>query len=468
MAISQFPPQSAPQSAVISNLVQQQRQFFLTGKTRDLTWRREQLNRLKQAISEQEAAIFQALQADLHKSPTESYLGEISLVQAEIQQALRHLKQWSKPRWVVPPLSHWPALGQVQPEPLGVVLILGAWNYPLQLALAPLVAALAAGNCAIVKPSELAVQTSALVAKLLGDLFPPDYVAVVEGAKETSQQLLQEPFDHIFFTGSAAIGKQVMAAAAHHLTPVTLELGGKSPCIVEPDVPVETTARRIAWGKFFNGGQTCIAPDYLLVHRSIKQPLMAAIQRCVTEFYGPDPAKSPDYGRIINRRHFDRLCGLLESGQVVMGGVTQAEDLYIAPTLLAGVTWDDPVMQEEIFGPILPVLEYEDLSDAIGQVRRQPKPLTLYFFSPDSQKQQRMQRETSSGSIGFNDTLLQCSVLDLPFGGVGASGMGRYRGKAGFEQLSHSKSVLYRPFWGEVKLRYAPYGKKLSLFKRLL
>jgi aldehyde dehydrogenase (NAD+) len=331
-----------------------------------------------------------------------------------------------------------------------------------------LVGAIASGNCTIIKPSELAPHTSNLITELIHKYFDPEYITVVPGAVETSQQLLAEKFDHILFTGGTAIGKIVMEAAAKHLTPVTLELGGKSPCIIDTDINLEHTAKRIIWGKFINAGQTCIAPDYLLVDAKIKPNLVNALQKCLKEFYGENPAKSPDYARIIHQKHFDRLAYLLKCGKVIIGGETNREELYIAPTLLENVSLEDAVMQEEIFGPILPIIEYTDINEAITLINSRPKPLALYLFSQNKNLQNRILQETSSGGICINDTVMQVAVSSLPFGGVGDSGMGSYHGKAGFDTFSHDKSVLQNSFRLDINWRYAPYQGKLSLLKKII
>ncbi len=451
----------------ISSIIQQQRQFFATGKTKDVAFRLEQLKRLKQAILDNQAAILEAVNADLNKPEFEAYATEIGVVR-EIDYAIKHLKSWVKPKKVSTSIEQFPSSACIYPEPLGVVLIISPWNYPFQLMISPLVGAIAAGNCAIIKPSELAANTSRIVTQITEKTFDPAYITSIEGGVETSQELLAEKFDHIFFTGGTKIGQIVMEAAAKHLTPVTLELGGKSPCIVDSNVHIEHAAKRIAWGKFINAGQTCIAPDYLLVDRTIKNDLLTSIKQCIQEFYGDDPAKSPDYGRIINQRHFERLASFLSEGQPYIGGQTNPEERYIAPTVIDGVDWDAPVMEEEIFGPILPVLEYSDLSEAIAKINERPKPLALYVFSKDQQKQQRVLRETSSGGVCINDTVMQVGVSELPFGGVGSSGIGSYHGKASFDTFSHQKSVLKRSFLLDLDWRYAPYQGKLKLIKRII
>jgi aldehyde dehydrogenase (NAD+) len=450
----------------IQNYIQNQRQFFATGATRAIDFRLEQLKRLKQAILDRQDAIVAAVKADLGRPEFEAYF-EIASI-AEVNYAIKHLKSWAKPRKISTPIDQFPSSASIRSEPLGVVLIIGPWNYPFQLMINPLVGAIAAGNCAILKPSELAAQTSRVVTELINQTFDPNYIVAIEGGVEVSQQLLAEKFDRIFFTGGTKVGQIVMEAAAKHLTPVTLELGGKSPCIVDRDVQLDYAAKRITWGKFINAGQTCIAPDYLLVDRQIKPALLDRIQFYIREFYGEDPSLSPDYSRLISDRHFDRLAGFLQHGKVLIGGQTKSEERYIAPTLIDEVDWSFPVMQDEIFGPILPVLEYGDLSEAIAQINQRPKPLALYLFSRDAQKQQQILEQTSSGGVCLNDTVMHVGVTELPFGGVGDSGIGSYHGKASFDTFSHQKSVLKKAFWLDLDWRYAPYKGKLGLIKRVI
>ncbi|GAX35881.1 aldehyde dehydrogenase [Nodularia sp. NIES-3585] len=454
----------------LSNLVAivgKQRNFFQTGKTKEITFRLQQLKILKQAILENEKAIFQALQADLQKPEVESYISEIKVTQ-EIDYAIKHLKNWHKPKQVAVPWQLFSYSARIHPEPLGVVLIIGAWNYPFNLITAPLVGAIAAGNCTILKPSEIAVHTSNLLAEIIGKYFHPDYITVVEGGVETSQKLLTEKFDHIFFTGSKSVGKIIMEVAAKNLTPITLELGGKSPCIVDTEINLEHTARRIVWGKFLNAGQTCIAPDYLLVDQKIKQDLINSMKKCLIKFYGDNPETSPDYARIINQKQFDRLANLIKDGEIIIGGETNSGERYIAPTLLNHVSLTDAVMQEEIFGPILPIIEYTDITEAIALINSRPKPLALYLFTQNKKLQKQVLQETSSGGFCINDTMLQFGVPSLPFGGVGNSGIGSYHGQASFDTFSHYKSVLKNSFWLDLNWRYAPYKGKLSFLKRLL
>ncbi|MFM2433020.1 MAG: hypothetical protein RLZZ511_4234 [Cyanobacteriota bacterium] len=442
----------------IPALLKKQREFFRTGQTRSLEFRQAQLAKLKRYILEYQDEVLAAVKADLNRSTFEGYF-EIAAL-SEIKYAQKHLKEWMQPKKVKTSIEQFPGSAFIQPEPLGVALVIAPWNYPFQLTMSPLVGAIAAGNCAIVKPSELAVNTSKVIAKIIRTAFDPEYIAVVEGDATTSQALLAEKFDHIFFTGGTEIGRIVMAAAAKHLTPVTLELGGKSPCIVDAEVNLEVAAKRIVWGKFINAGQICIAPDYLLVDRRIKTELLALIKQNIQAFYGENPIASPDFCRIISDRHFQRLAGFLDNGNVVIGAQTDAAQRYIAPTVLDNVTWDDPVMQDEIFGPILPVLTYDNLDEAIAQVIDRPKPLALYFFSNNAKHQDQVVAQTSSGGLCINDTVMQISLTELPFGGVGDSGIGAYHGKASFDLFSHYKSVLKKGLWFDLAWRYAPYTMK--------
>lgn len=460
--------QSVKRSGGIPEVWRSQKEYFETGATRGVPFRLAALAKIKAAISEREGAILSALKTDLGKPDFEAYASELAFIYEEIKFMEKRIAGWAKPRRVPTPFVQWPGSSRIHPEPRGVVLVISPWNYPFQLLVSPLLGALAAGNCVILKPSELAPQTSKVIAELIGATFSPEYVACVEGAVSETTQLLELPFDHIFFTGSTAVGKVVMAAAAKHLTPVTLELGGKSPCIVDDNVPLEVTARRIAWGKFFNAGQTCVAPDFLFVPKDLKKPLVEGIGKAITEFYGTDPAQSPDYARIINERHFRRLEGLMQGARVLTGGKTQATDRYFAPTLLDGVSWSSPVMQEEIFGPLLPVMEYDSLDEAISRVRSMPRPLALYVFSRNEEHQDRILSSISFGGGCVNDTLMHLANPNLPFGGTGPSGLGHYHGRYSFDTFSHFKSVLKRPFYLDVKLRYQPYLDRVKLLKKLL
>ncbi|MGF1567145.1 MAG: aldehyde dehydrogenase [Nodosilinea sp.] len=450
----------------VAEILATQRAFWATGATRGLDFRLAQLKRLRQAIVERQADIVAAAAADLGRPEFEGYF-EVGVV-SELDYILKHLPSWVKSTKAALPLSQLPGAAWVQPEPLGVVLVIGPWNYPFQLMVSPLMGAIAAGNCAILKPSELAPATSRMLAQLVQATFDPAHVTLVEGGIETAQALLEEQFDHIFFTGGERVGKIVLTAAAAHLTPVTLELGGKSPCIVEPDIDVDVTARRIVWGKFLNAGQTCVAPDYLLVHEAINPALVEALQQNLRQAYGAQPAQSPDYARIINERQFDRLVELLNQGNILTGGEHSRADRYIAPTLIDGLSWDAPIMAEEIFGPILPIFTYRQIDEAIEVINRRPKPLALYLFSRRRPVQEAVLHQTSSGTVCLNDVFLQAAIWDLPFGGVGRSGMGAYHGKHSFDTFSHHKGVLRKPFWLDLNWRYAPYEGKLKLFKKFL
>jgi aldehyde dehydrogenase (NAD+) len=449
-------------------LVKRLRTAFLSDRTKSADWRDQQLAALKRMLHEHEADFLDALGEDLGKPQLEGWVTELSYVTGEIDHCRKHLRRWMKPRKVGTPVFAQPGKSWVQAEPLGVVLVMSAWNYPLQIALAPLAAAIAAGNCAIVKPSELAPATSALIARHLPDYLDPECFAVVEGAVEESTALLRERFDHIIYTGGGAVGRIVMTAAAKHLTPVTLELGGKSPCVVLPDTDLEIAARRIAWGRFLNAGQTCIAPDYVLTDTDTESRLVPLIAEALEGMFGEDPQASDSYGRIVNDRHFDRLASLLERGTIAIGGRMDRDDRYIEPTVLTGVTPDLPVMQEEIFGPILPILRIESLEDAIEHIRGGDKPLAAYLFSKDQATQERFLQAVSAGSVCLNDVLMFSAVPDLPFGGVGESGIGAYKGERGFLNFSHGKAVMKRSLWPDIALRYAPYTRlKFSLLRKL-
>jgi aldehyde dehydrogenase (NAD+) len=457
------------ETASIHDQLETLRGSFAGGRTRPFEWRKQQLERLRAMLLEREEVFFAALQADLRKARFEAWASETGFVGNEIEHALTNLRAWMKRERVPTPLVYQPGFSWIAREPLGVVLIIGPWNYPLQLVVGPLVGALAAGDCAVLKPSELAPRTSAAVAEWVPRYLDPECVAVVEGGIPETQALLAERFDHIFYTGGGAVGRVVMEAAAKHLTPVTLELGGKSPCVVAADADLDVAAHRIVWGKFFNAGQTCVAPDYLLVERSIEASLLERVRGAVRELYGEDPRRSPDYARIINERHYRRLVALLETGEVVLGGQTADEERYIAPTVIRGVEATAPVMADEIFGPILPVLAVADLEEAIAFVNARPKPLALYVFSENRAVARRVIDRTSSGGVCINDTIAHLAIPDLPFGGVGASGMGAYHGRAGFETFSHRRSVLEHSTTVDPAMRYPPYDeRKLRWAKRLM
>jgi len=447
-------------------LVAAQRAYFQTGTTQPPAFRLEQLESLHRGLEAHEGEILKALAADLGKPEIEAWISESAMVLSEIRHAQKHLLRWMKPRSTNVPLLAWPGRGHVRPEPLGVALIIGPWNYPVQLILAPLVAAIAAGNCAILKPSEHAPHTAAVISKIIRSCFPASYITTVEGGRPAAEALLAEKFDHIFFTGSTATGRAIMTAAARHLTPVTLELGGKSPCIVSADAPLAITARRIIWGKCLNAGQTCVAPDYLLVDRRIREPLVEELRKALHGFFGDDPRTSPDYGRIIHRAHFDRLLSYLQDGTVLHGGESDADSLYLAPTLLGNVAPDSPVMQQEIFGPILPVIEFGQLDEALSFIRDRPDPLALYLFATDKTICRRVEMETRSGGICMNDTVVHLLCKNLPFGGRGDSGMGAYHGKSGFERFSHLKAVVQRALRPDPDFRYPPAKVGFAKLKR--
>jgi aldehyde dehydrogenase (NAD+) len=452
----------------VTSAVDELRTTFSTGRTRSLAWRRNQLRALERMVSENEQRFFDALKADLGKPSLEAYGGEVGFLLEESRYCRKNLRRWSRPQKVKTPLVNAVGKSEVIREPLGVVLVIGPWNYPMQLVLAPLVGALAAGNCAVLKPSELSPHTSGLIAELVPKYLDPQAVRVVEGGVPETTALLAERFDLIFFTGSTRVGKIVMSAAAKHLTPVVLELGGKSPCVVDAQVDLLTAARRITWGKFFNTGQTCVAPDYVLVHRSVEAQLLDGMQKALKEFYGADPRQSEDYGRIINEGHHARLVELLEGAEVAVGGTHDSAERYLAPTILRNVSPDDACMQEEIFGPVLPVLAVDSIDEAIAFINAREKPLALYVFTSDKANAERVLAKTSSGGACVNDTLSHLAVPELPFGGVGASGMGAYHGSHSFEAFSHRKSVLKRWTWPDVKLRYPPYAGKLSTIKKVI
>lgn len=416
----------------ISSIVSRQKEYFLKGHTRSIEMRKNNLKRLYEGIQRFEEEIFQALKLDLNKSVHESFTTEVGYVLKEISFQLKHMSSWSKPKRVRTALTHFGSKGKVVPEPYGVTLIIAPWNYPFQLAIAPLVGALAAGNTIVLKPSELTPSVSKVLKRMLGELFPEELVAVVEGGVEESTSLLREPIDYIFFTGSVGVGKVVMEAAAKQLTPLTLELGGKSPCIVHKDAKIEMTARRIVWGKFLNAGQTCVAPDYMYVHSSVKEKLIEAMRHEITEQYSKEPLQNENYVRIVSERHFERLCRFLQDGQVVIGGNYKKDTLHIEPTVLADTTWQDAVMEDEIFGPILPIIEYDNIEDVIGTIQQHPKPLALYVFSEDKEVQKKVTSNISYGGGCINDVVYHLATPYLPFGGVGSSGLGVIMGKKVF------------------------------------
>ncbi|AST92496.1 aldehyde dehydrogenase family protein [Sutcliffiella cohnii] len=450
-----------------SSLVLKQKQFFLSGKTKEIDFRKAALQKLRGAIKNNEQQLIDALKADLNKSEFEAYTTEIGILLEEIRFTLKHLPSWVKPQKVKTPITHIGSTSYVYPEPYGVTLIISPWNYPFQLAVAPLIGAIAAGNCAIIKPSELTPKTSQLLSLIISSIFPREFVAVAEGDVETSQALLNENFDYIFFTGSVQVGKVIMEAAAKNLTPVTLELGGKSPCIVHEDANIKIAAKRIAWGKFMNAGQTCVAPDYLYVHKRIKEDFLLHFKKATEELYSENPLSNPNFTRIVSERHFNRLQSFLNNGTVTIGGNVNKEGLTIEPTVLTNISWDDPIMQDEIFGPILPVMEYEQLSDIIEGIHNHPNPLALYVFSENESIQKEVLNNISFGGGCINDTVYHLASPYLPFGGVGNSGIGSYHGKGSFNTFSHNKSVLKQTTKFDLPFRYPNVKdglKKIKLF----
>ncbi|MBB6671961.1 aldehyde dehydrogenase [Cohnella nanjingensis] len=449
-------------------LIRKQQAFFETGQTKPLAYRQEALRQLGNAIRKHERGILQALRQDLNKSEFEAYASEVGIVLKEIRFVMKHLRSWARPRKVKTPLTHIGSRSSIYPEPYGVVLIIAPWNFPFQLAIAPLIGAIAAGNCAVVKPSELTPRTSEVLALLIRETFGAEYIAVVQGDAETSQALLAEPVDYIFFTGGTAVGKVVMEAAAKRLTPVTLELGGKSPCIVHEDANLKLAAKRIAWGKFMNAGQTCVAPDYVYVHQSVKTAFLDHLKRAIDELYGANPLANASYTRIVSDKHFRRLQAFLADGVAAAGGQSDPNALLIEPTVLTEVSPDAPVMQDEIFGPILPVLAYQDIGQVIEAINRRPKPLALYIFSESKPIQRQVLNDASFGGGCVNDTVYHFTSPYLPFGGVGGSGMGAYHGRSSFELFSHRKGVLKQTTLFDIPFRYPNAKHALRWIKRFL
>ncbi|KFN04034.1 aldehyde dehydrogenase [Bacillus clarus] len=452
----------------ITSIVNEQKAYFYKGHTKSVETRKKNLQKLYDGIQRFEIDIFQALKLDLNKSNHEAFTTEIGYVLKEISFQIKHISSWSKPKRVRTALTHFGSKGKVVPEPYGVTLIIAPWNYPFQLAIAPLVGALAAGNTVVLKPSELTPNVSKLLARMLGELFQAELVSVVEGGIEESTTLLTEPFDYIFFTGSVGVGKVVMEAAAKKLTPLTLELGGKSPCIVHKDAKLDVTARRIVWGKFLNAGQTCVAPDYMYVHSSVKEQLIEAIRTEIAQQYGEKPLQNENYVRIVSQRHFERLCNFLRDGNAVIGGNYNEETLHIEPTVLTNVTWQDSIMEDEIFGPILPIIEYETIEDVIGMIQQHPKPLALYVFSENREVQENVTSNISYGGGCINDAVYHLATPYLPFGGVGSSGLGSYHGEQSFRTFSHYKSILSQSTAFDMKIRYSSTKSALKFIRKLL
>ncbi len=453
-------------STQIDSILQLQRDFYDSGATIPVSFRKEQLKKLYQAIQKYQPQIAEALKKDLGKSSYESFMCEIGLVLSEINYMIRHVKKFSKRKTVYTPLAQFASHSYVQPVPYGNTLIMSPWNYPFLLSIDPLVDAIAAGNTAIIKPSAYSPATSKVIEMLVKECFSPAHVSVVTGGRAENAALLEKKFDFIFFTGSQNVGREVMRHAAVNLTPVVLELGGKSPCIVEESADIRLAARRIVFGKYLNCGQTCVAPDFILCHKSIQDKLLQELKLQVEKQFGSDPLADNDYGKIINQKHFDRLCRLLQSGELYLGGETDAEALRIAPAIMTQVTFDDPVMQEEIFGPVLPVLTYENFDELMLLLKKRPKPLAQYLFSSNKAHIRRVNEELSYGGGCINDTIIHLATSEMGFGGVGESGMGAYHGKAGFDAFSHQKSIVDKKTWLDLPMRYQPYTSKL--YRKLL
>jgi len=451
-------------------LVERLRASFAAGRTRPLEFRLRQLAAMARLLDDCEPQICEAIRNDLGRSEIETRIVETHLLRREVEFAQRHIAKWMKPERMRAPWLLWPSSARIHREPFGVVLIVSPWNYPLQLALAPLVGALAAGNCAVIKPSELAPATSSFLAATLLRYLDPECVQVVEGGPSEAEALLAERWDYIFYTGSPRVGRMVMEAAAKHLTPVTLELGGKSPCIVDRSANLRVAARRIMWGKLMNAGQVCIAPDYVLVDETVEAELLTHMAAAIKEFYGEDPRRSPDFARIVNQRHFRRIMRLIDGGgEIYLGGESCEDELYIAPTILTKSSLDSPIMQEEIFGPILPVLTVKSTDEAIAFINKREKPLALYLFAEEARVKRQVISGTSSGAITVNYPSVHAAMTCLPFGGVGNSGMGAYHGRASFETFSHRKSVFTKGTWPDPSLAYPPLSRlKERIIRKLM
>lgn len=441
----------------VESVVHVQRAYFATGKTKDVEFRIEQLKKLRKLVDEHQAEIMGALKKDLNKSEMEAFGTEIGFLLADIDHTLRDIRKLAKKRRAKTPIFHQMGSSWVQAEPYGVTYIIAPWNYPFQLTLSPVVGAIAAGNTCVIKPSEMSEHTSAFIEKLINQNFDAGFLKVVTGGVQESKALLEQKFDYIFFTGGTEIGRYIYQAAAKFLTPVTLELGGKSPCFVDTTFNKNWGLKRIVWGKFTNAGQTCVAPDYILVDKKVKAEFVELFKKTTQDFFGMDAQQSPDFGRIINEKHFLRLSRLLQKGNILMGGKTDIQDLYIEPTLIDGLSPDDPVMQEEIFGPILPVMEYNTIEEAIAFVNSRSKPLALYIFSEDASYQNKVLSSTTSGNASVNECLMHVAQFELPFGGVGDSGIGAYHGRYSFDTFSHLKGVLKKSTLSDFKQRFPPY-----------
>jgi len=455
------------QDQVMGELVAQQRAFFETGKTRDIKVRITALKNLKSAILRHEQDIYDALLADFGKPVFETYTSEIGVVLEEIGHMIKHIRDWSQPELVKTSVVNLVSKSYIYPEPYGVCLVIGAWNYPFQLTIAPAIGAIAAGNTVIMKPSRVALNTYMVIETIVKEAFDPSYVAVIEQST-LHKEMLEAQYDYIFFTGGVEIGKVIARAAAEHLTPFTLELGGKSPCVVDHTASISTAARRIAWGKFINAGQTCVAPDYLLLHEKVKDRFYEEVAKSLYEFYGDSPMQSPDYARIINEKHFRRLSAMIKDGKVILGGQTDHATRYIAPTLIEIDSLSHPLMADEIFGPVLPVILVKDMQQAMEIIKQFEKPLAFYIFSNNYKTQQYFIQQVPFGGGCVNDTVAHFVNPHLPFGGIGNSGVGAYHGKFSFDTFTHHKGILNKVVWPDVPLRYPPYHGKLGLIKQII
>lgn len=452
----------------IDLIVNKQKAFFNLNSTKDIYFRIEQLDKLKNIILEYEDLIIDSLYKDLGKSPFESYSTEIGMVLSEISHAQKNIKNWSKVKKVKTPLTNFKAKSYIYPEPYGNVLIISPWNYPLQLTLAPLLGAIAAGNTALIKPSSSSLHTSNTIEKMINENFPEEFIHVINMDSKSADYLLDKKFDYIFYTGSVSVGKLIMEKASKHLTPITLELGGKSPCIVDKEGNIDIFAKRIVWGKFLNAGQTCVAPDYVYVHKDIKDKLIEKIVKYIEYFYGKNIKDNDEYPRIINKKQFNRLISLIDENKLIYGGDSDLESLYISPTIMDNITWDDPVMEDEIFGPILPLLEYESIVQVIEEIKKRPRPLALYVFSTNPKVVTKVINSLSFGGGCINDTVMHLANPHMPFGGIGNSGMGAYHGEYSFHTFTHYKSILDKSLSPDVDTRYPPYKGKLKWVKKFM
>lgn len=451
----------------VRGILEKQRQYFYNGNTLDIDYRKASLRKLKNEIKKNEDNIFNALKKDLNKSEFESFATEIGLVYEEINETLKNIDKWSKRKKVKTPISQFKASSYIYKEPYGNVLIIAPWNYPFQLVMAPLIGAIAAGNTVVIKPSELAPATASVIEDIISNVFNKEYIAVIQGDIDVNKALLEERFDYIFFTGSTVVGKIVMEAATKNLTPITLELGGKSPCIVDKSDKIDLFAKRIVWGKLLNSGQTCVAPDYFLIHKDIKEEFLKSVKKYVKEFYGDNPIKSEDYVKIINKRHFQRILSLIDKDNILLGGNYDEAKLKIEPTVVEVKSLDEQIMSEEIFGPIMPIITYSKYEEVIKTIRNFEKPLALYLFTENKVLEKNILENINFGGGCINDTIVHLATTELPFGGVGMSGMGSYHGKRSFDTFTHEKSILKRSNWIDIPLRYPPYLGKISLLRNI-